>query len=139
MQTSLQSFARWVRYRMSKRVLLLTFPQRFTSLSQPSDVESLGYICKILSRCEPLIDVVSVHVSLRELLASALAYVEDYDCDTVGRQTHLHTSTISHTIKGDPQTAVIHLGEVVLFLQEIIYRHNVRVTGELNYPSSWCS
>ncbi|KAI0734538.1 hypothetical protein C8Q72DRAFT_770738 [Fomitopsis betulina] len=83
--------------------------KRFTSLSQPSDVESLGYICKILSRCEPLIDVVSVHVSLRELLASALAYVEDYDCDTVG----------------DPQTAVIHLGEVVLFLQEIIYRHNL--------------
>ncbi|KAH9837111.1 mediator complex subunit Med5-domain-containing protein [Rhodofomes roseus] len=82
--------------------------KRFTSLSQPSDVESLSHICKVLCRCEPAVDIISIHVCLRELLASALAFVEDYDCETVG----------------DPQTAVSHLGDVVLFLQEMVARHN---------------
>ncbi|KZT72740.1 hypothetical protein DAEQUDRAFT_743398 [Daedalea quercina L-15889] len=85
--------------------------KRFTSLSQPSDVESLSHICKVMCRCEPAVDIVSIHVSLRELLSSALAFVEGYDCETVG----------------DPQTAVSHLGEVVLFLQEMVARHNVCV------------
>ncbi|KAH9937109.1 mediator complex subunit Med5-domain-containing protein [Fomitopsis serialis] len=87
--------------------------KRFTTLNQPSDVESLSHICKVLCRCEPAVDIVSVHVSLRELLASALAYVEDYDCETVG----------------DPQTAVSYLGEVVLFLQEMVARHNLTRTN----------
>ncbi|KAI0963789.1 hypothetical protein AcW1_000766 [Taiwanofungus camphoratus] len=83
--------------------------KRFTSLAHSLDVEPLSHLCKILCKCDPALDIVSLHIRLTELVAHALAFVEDYDCETVG----------------DPQTAVIHLGDIVLFLQSTVARFNL--------------
>ncbi|OBZ79167.1 Mediator of RNA polymerase II transcription subunit 5 [Grifola frondosa] len=79
--------------------------KRFTS----SDVESLSSLCKILCKCDIALDMLSLHAKITDVVAHALAFVEDYDCETVG----------------DPQTAVSHLGDVVLFLQSTIVRFNL--------------
>ncbi|PCH33791.1 hypothetical protein WOLCODRAFT_129982 [Wolfiporia cocos MD-104 SS10] len=81
--------------------------KKFVSLHHP-DLDSLSHICKILSRHELAVDIVSLHHPLTDMVTHALKLVEDYDCETVG----------------DPQTAVSHLGDVVLFLQETVVRYN---------------
>ena len=73
------------------------------------DVEALSYLCKALYGSEETLDVVSLHVGVLDILRHALAFVENYDCETVG----------------DPQTAVAHFGDVVLFIQFTLARFNV--------------
>ncbi|KAF9822045.1 hypothetical protein IEO21_00039 [Rhodonia placenta] len=83
--------------------------KRFTSPSHSVDLESLSHTCRILCRYDLALDIVSLHVKAQVLVAHALAFIEDYDCETVG----------------DPRTAVTHVGDVVLFVQEAIVRCNV--------------
>ncbi|KAI0788572.1 mediator complex subunit Med5-domain-containing protein [Abortiporus biennis] len=83
--------------------------KRFISAATSLDVEALSEICKMLYLHPHAIDIVALHVKLSDLLASALAIVEDYDCETVG----------------DPQTAVSHLGDIVLFLELTFARFNL--------------
>ncbi|KAH9950473.1 hypothetical protein B0H21DRAFT_723485 [Amylocystis lapponica] len=87
--------------RLSVDVSLEDFPACHTAfaeavgkrfaLAHPHDVESLGHICKVLCQCESALDIVSLHLTL--------AFVEGYDCETVG----------------DPQTAVSHFGDILSF------------------------
>ncbi|OCH95796.1 hypothetical protein OBBRIDRAFT_745014 [Obba rivulosa] len=99
--------------------------KRFVSLPNPHDIEPLSCMCKVLYHCEPALDIVSLHANVPELVAHAIALVDDYDCETVG----------------DPQTAVSHLGDVVLFAQSTIARFNLL---QLTFPmkarsvSPWC-
>ncbi|ETW87289.1 hypothetical protein HETIRDRAFT_307456, partial [Heterobasidion irregulare TC 32-1] len=86
--------------------------KRFTALATSGDVESLGYLAKILYMNEAALDLVSLHVKISELTAHALVLLEDYDCETVG----------------DPGTAVSHLGDVVIFLQWTLARYNLSTT-----------
>lgn len=62
----------------------LTIVQRFKSYHSSNDIESLGHLCSILYEHEHAIDILSLHVNMQDLLAHALAIVEDYDCETVG-------------------------------------------------------
>ena len=58
--------------------------KRFQVASSTFDVETLGHISRVLSANEAALDLVSLHVELPTLVASALAFVEEYDCEAVG-------------------------------------------------------
>ncbi|KAF9460835.1 mediator complex subunit Med5-domain-containing protein [Collybia nuda] len=75
--------------------------KRFTALAGIYDVEALGHLCKMLFTYEAALDVIAMHVKVSTFIFRALMFLEKYDCETVG----------------DPQTAVSHLGDVVLFVQ----------------------
>ncbi|KAF8973994.1 hypothetical protein BDZ97DRAFT_1777866 [Flammula alnicola] len=77
-----------------------------TSFVTALDVESLGQLCKILHTYEHALDIVALHQPVTDLLFYSIQFLEDYDCETVG----------------DPQTAVSHLGDVVLFVQYTLAR-----------------
>ncbi|KAJ3503158.1 hypothetical protein NLJ89_g8558 [Agrocybe chaxingu] len=79
--------------------------KRFSSLTISSDVESLGHACKILHTSDHALDMVALHVGMHDIIFSCLQFVEDFDCETVA----------------DPQTAISHLGDVVLFLQYTLF------------------
>lgn len=86
--------------------------KRFLTASSILDVETLGHISRILSANDAALDLVSLHVELSTLVSSALAFVEEYDCEAVG----------------DPQSAVGNLGDVVLFAQLAITRFKISDT-----------
>lgn len=48
------------------------------------DVEMPSRLSKLLNSHEDALDVVSLHVKMSELLSYALAFLADYDCETVG-------------------------------------------------------
>ncbi|KAI0660442.1 mediator complex subunit Med5-domain-containing protein [Cubamyces menziesii] len=83
--------------------------KRFTSSTKNVDTENLSLVCKMLCKHEMALDMLSLHAKITDLVAHALAFVEDYDCETVG----------------DPQTAVTHVGDVVLFVEATIARFNL--------------
>ncbi|KAI1793915.1 mediator complex subunit Med5-domain-containing protein [Ganoderma leucocontextum] len=83
--------------------------KRFTTSTKNLDAESLGLVCKVLSKHEMALDMLSLHAKISDLVAHALAFIEDYECETVG----------------DPQSAVSHLGDVVLFIETTIARFNL--------------
>ncbi|CDO76644.1 hypothetical protein BN946_scf184868.g58 [Trametes cinnabarina] len=83
--------------------------QRFTTSTKNVDTETLSLVCKMLCKHEMALDMLSLHAKITDLVAHALAFVEDYDCETIG----------------DPQTAVTHLGDVVLFVEATIARFNL--------------
>ncbi|CCM05148.1 uncharacterized protein FIBRA_07357 [Fibroporia radiculosa] len=82
--------------------------KRCTPSPRPLELDSLSQMSRVLTRCEPALDIIALHVNIPNLITHVLAFVEDYDCETVG----------------DPQTAVSHLGDVVLFVQEAVARFN---------------
>ncbi|KZT05944.1 uncharacterized protein LAESUDRAFT_726512 [Laetiporus sulphureus 93-53] len=86
--------------------------KRVRALVGTLDVEPLSFLCKAFYRCEAALDILSLHIRISDFVACILAFIEDYDCETVG----------------DPQTAVSHLGEVVLFVQETIARFDLTRT-----------
>jgi hypothetical protein len=59
--------------------------KRFHTASSSLDVETLGHISRILSTNDAALDLVSLHVELSTLVSSALAFVEEYDIEAVGR------------------------------------------------------
>jgi mediator of RNA polymerase II transcription subunit 5 len=74
------------------------------------------------------LDILSVHISLIDLVARMLAIVEDYDCEGVGAYMIRFLNFLgflTSSALGDPQTAVGHLGSVVLFLQSTLVRYEV--------------
>ncbi|THH02183.1 hypothetical protein EW026_g678 [Hermanssonia centrifuga] len=56
-----------------------------------------------------MLEIVSLHLKLSDLVTRAITILQDYDCETLG----------------DPQTAVSHLGDVVLFVQCTMARYNL--------------
>ncbi|THH30073.1 hypothetical protein EUX98_g4104 [Antrodiella citrinella] len=82
---------------------------RFAVAASALDIDTLGQLCKIMYSVDSALDILSLHANLPDMLAVALALVEDYDCETVG----------------DPQTAITHVGDVVLFLQYTLARFHL--------------
>lgn len=76
------------------------------------DVESLSQLCKLLYTHATALDIVALHVRISDLLFHALLFLDSYDCETIG----------------DPQTAVSHLGDVVLFVQYTLARFQFDTT-----------
>ncbi|KAI5123762.1 hypothetical protein M0805_000352 [Coniferiporia weirii] len=85
--------------------------KRFENLCQQHDVEGLGILCKVLNLHELALDIISLHVKVTDIIAHVLAFIEEFDCELVGT--------------GDPQTAVSHLGSVILFLQATLIKYQL--------------
>ncbi|KAI0051771.1 hypothetical protein FA95DRAFT_1534184 [Auriscalpium vulgare] len=83
--------------------------KRFAALSVNYDVDTLSHLARVLYNNEFALEVVSLHVKVSDLVAHALVVLEEYDTETVG----------------DPQTAVSHLGDIVIFLQVTVTRFNL--------------
>ena len=49
-------------------------------------MESLGHLCKILYSHDTALDILSLHIRLADLIAQALVILEDYDCETEGKE-----------------------------------------------------
>ncbi|KZS93088.1 hypothetical protein SISNIDRAFT_486020 [Sistotremastrum niveocremeum HHB9708] len=96
-------------YALHRCVADLTL-KKFASLSRSLDVDQLGTLCKLLSLDDRLLEILSLHTSLRDFVAYGLLFLEDFDYETVG----------------DPQSAVTLSGEVVLFVQLLTYRYQLK-------------
>ncbi|KAJ7293655.1 hypothetical protein C8J57DRAFT_33900 [Mycena rebaudengoi] len=81
--------------------------RRFTSSAASLDAETLSHLCRIFYLCDAALDMISLHLRISDFIFQALLFLEQSDCETVG----------------DPQTAVSHLGDVVLFLQYLSRFH----------------
>jgi mediator of RNA polymerase II transcription subunit 5 len=104
--------------------------QRFTSLAASLDAEPLSQMCRIFYTYEVTLDIITLQTRISDLIFRALSFLEHYDCETVGNvsPSKLHTSNLKYpymTLQGDPQTAVSHLGDVVLFVQYATARFHV--------------
>ncbi|KAA1468198.1 hypothetical protein DENSPDRAFT_770124 [Dentipellis sp. KUC8613] len=82
-------------------VLVQVIRKRFALLTTNYDIEGIGHLAKALYTNYDILDLLSLHIKIPDLVAQALAFFESYDCESVG----------------DPQTAVSHLGDVLLFIQ----------------------
>lgn len=83
-------------------------------------------MCRALYLNEPALDLISLHVRISDLIFYALSFLENYECETVGAHLFCALSHIFMTErKGDPQTAISHLGHVVLFLQSTLAKYHV--------------
>ncbi|GLB36220.1 putative mediator complex subunit Med5 [Lyophyllum shimeji] len=83
--------------------------RRFTALATTFDVDSLSHLCKVLYTYDAALDIVALHMKIPDLIFRSLSFLDQYDCETVG----------------DPQTAVSHLGDVVLFVQYVTSRFHL--------------
>jgi mediator of RNA polymerase II transcription subunit 5 len=59
------------------------------NLSATLDIESLGHLSKILYLHEEALDIISLHVKVSDLISLAVQFLEEYDCETVGRLEYL--------------------------------------------------
>ncbi|TFY83598.1 hypothetical protein EWM64_g422 [Hericium alpestre] len=83
--------------------------KRFETLAASYEIDGLGHLAKILYLNDTALDILSLHIPLSGLLSRSVALIDSYDCESVG----------------DPQTAVSHLGDVVLFLQSTAARYKL--------------
>ncbi|KAF7436894.1 mediator complex subunit [Pleurotus ostreatus] len=83
--------------------------EQAAKLTTTLDVESMSHLCKLLLQHETALDIISLHEPISSLVYHALKFIETYDCETVG----------------DPQTAVGHLGDVVLFAQYTMEKYHL--------------
>ncbi|KAK0465088.1 mediator complex subunit Med5-domain-containing protein [Desarmillaria tabescens] len=83
--------------------------KRFILLATSFDVEALSRLCKALYLRHRILDIISLHVKIDELLYYTISLVDSYDCETIG----------------DPQTAVSHLGDIVMFSQYTLAHFNL--------------
>jgi mediator of RNA polymerase II transcription subunit 5 len=81
--------------------------------------------------------MLAIHVKVCDIIFRALHFLEQYDYETVGRDWILPIDLayidISSISSGDPQTAVTHLGDVVLFVQYTIARFHVCIKSKVFY------
>ncbi|TFY71923.1 hypothetical protein EVG20_g1077 [Dentipellis fragilis] len=91
-------------------VLVQVIRKRFALLTTNYDIEGIGHLAKALYTNYDILDLLSLHIKIPELVAQALAFFESYDCESVG----------------DPQTAVSHLGDVLLFIQLVAARYDLQ-------------
>lgn len=85
--------------------------KRFSAAAKTLDVEALSHLCKLMYTHPFALDLLALHVKLSDLVFYSLLFLEEYDCETVG----------------DPQTAVGHLGNVVLFVQYTLGRFQLEL------------
>ncbi|KDQ16801.1 hypothetical protein BOTBODRAFT_240711 [Botryobasidium botryosum FD-172 SS1] len=83
--------------------------KRYATWSDSLDLDSLADLSKKLYTHDHVVDIISLHISLPDLLSHGLAFLEDFDFAAVV----------------DPQFALGHFGDVVLFLQRCLYRYQL--------------
>ncbi|KAJ7487681.1 hypothetical protein B0H11DRAFT_1720623 [Mycena galericulata] len=85
--------------------------RRFKQSASSLDTETLSFMCRIFYLCDEALDMISLHSRVSDLIFQALVFLQESDFETVG--------------KWDPQTAVSHLGDVVLFVQSTLTRFHL--------------
>ncbi|KAG1783872.1 mediator complex subunit Med5-domain-containing protein [Suillus placidus] len=83
--------------------------KRFTSHSKSLDLEHLSNLTRTLYHHDFALDILSLHLKISYLICDALEIILEYDCETVG----------------DPQTAVSHLGDIVLFAEMVLAKFRI--------------
>ncbi|KAG2350443.1 hypothetical protein BDR05DRAFT_954539 [Suillus weaverae] len=83
--------------------------KRFTSHSKSLDLEHLSNLTRTLYHHDFALDILSLHLKISYLICDALEIISEYDCETVG----------------DPQTAVSHLGDIVLFAEMVLAKFRI--------------
>ncbi|KAJ6575197.1 mediator complex subunit Med5-domain-containing protein [Mycena capillaripes] len=83
--------------------------RRFKTSANSMDTETLSHWCRIFYSCDAALDMISLHSKISDLIFQALLFLQESDCETVG----------------DPQTAVSHIGDVVLFVQSTLTRYHL--------------
>ncbi|KAJ7786401.1 hypothetical protein B0H16DRAFT_30240 [Mycena metata] len=83
--------------------------RRFKASATSLDTEILSHMCRVFYLCDAALDMISLHSWISDLIFQALLFLQQSDCETVG----------------DPQTAVSHLGDVVLFVQSTLARFHL--------------
>ncbi|KAL4071001.1 mediator complex subunit Med5-domain-containing protein [Scleroderma citrinum] len=81
----------------------------FSTHFRSGDLEVLSHLMKILYSHDFALDVLSLHLKISDVLFDAVQLLTEYDCETVG----------------DPQTAVSHLGNIVLFVQMLLTKFRI--------------
>ncbi|KAF7347766.1 Mediator of RNA polymerase II transcription subunit 5 [Mycena venus] len=86
--------------------------QRFktsANLLDPDTLETLSFWSRIFYLCDAALDMIALHSRISDLIFHALLFLQQSDCETVG----------------DPQSAVGHIGDVVLFVQSTLTRFHL--------------
>ncbi|KAG9039058.1 mediator complex subunit [Tulasnella sp. JGI-2019a] len=79
--------------------------KRWRTLVSTSDIGGLNILAKILSEHVAILDILSLHIPIVELVEECLVFLDDYEFDAVG----------------DPQWALTLLGPIFLFVQLCVY------------------
>src|SRR5258705_12212195 len=104
------------------------------------DVDILGPTCKLLHSYDRALEIIALHTRICDLIFYSLLFLEEYDCEIVGScGFFLLFFFSSYETAGDPQTAVSHLGDVVLFVQYALAKFKVSLfclpTTQFNHNS----
>ncbi|KAK7064160.1 mediator of RNA polymerase II transcription subunit 5 [Favolaschia claudopus] len=86
--------------------------QRFKASANsldPETLETLSFWSRVFCLCDTALDMISLHSRISDLICHALLFLQQSDCETVG----------------DPQSAVSHIGDVVLFVQSTLVRFHL--------------
>ncbi|KAG6902913.1 hypothetical protein C0995_010083 [Termitomyces sp. Mi166 len=92
-------------------VLSTAILRRFATLATTYDVDALGHLCKVLYTYEVMLDIMTLHIQVSDLISRALFFLDQYDCETVARfhlEGELYTSenrTLSSTFLKSTDTA----------------------------------
>ncbi|XP_006454397.1 hypothetical protein AGABI2DRAFT_214397 [Agaricus bisporus var. bisporus H97] len=86
---------------------------RFIQFTKSLNADDLGHLCRILYTSDYALEILSLHVKLTEVVFHALRFLDEYDCESVG----------------NPQTAVSHLGNIILLVQYVIIRYQLNPTS----------
>lgn len=60
--------------------------KRYTQFTTSLDADDLSHLCKILYTSDHALDILSLHVKLTEIVFRGLRFLEEYDCETVGKK-----------------------------------------------------
>ncbi|KAG6334298.1 hypothetical protein ID866_4795 [Astraeus odoratus] len=81
----------------------------FATHFKSGDLEILSHVMRALYSHDFALDILSLHLKISDVVFEATQLLTDYDCETVG----------------DPQTAVSHLGNIVLFVQMVLTKFRI--------------
>ena len=73
------------------------FRKRFTALASAFDVESLSHLCKVFYTHDVALDIMALHIKISDLIFLALLFLEQYDCETVGKSDNSVTFLLAWT------------------------------------------
>ncbi|KAF9531998.1 mediator complex subunit Med5-domain-containing protein [Crepidotus variabilis] len=111
----------------SHAVFAALVSKRFAAAVTSMEVDSLGHTCRVLHTFDQALEIVALHERIYDLIFLSLQFLEEYDCETVG----------------DPQTAVSHLGDVVLFVQYALvkfkFENHEFTKNDRTVSSAWFS
>ncbi|KAJ7070959.1 hypothetical protein C8F01DRAFT_1244634 [Mycena amicta] len=99
--------------------------KRFKVAASSLDTETLMFLSRIFYMWDVALDMLAIHQSISELIFHALLCLQEFDCETVGKSPR-QVLIVIDDFKGDPQTAVSHLGDVVLFIQSTLTRFHLQ-------------